>query len=214
MSPEINGKKIPELTFKYGFELDEDSGEFLTTFANFLRTKGFNPDELLFSGFNGQDILDGGGMPRYEGIFAMNMSGWQQAIEEGVENPAGYANGWPVPCIGLYDRHSLAEAHFHERFEHGANVVTGEEEGRKLFLGGEPVGGWDLSEDDKDGHFELEGTTSFIDDRVELKDVTKGDLLGETPTSVPVVEGVVHKDYPDGSPTDALVGLVFLDGGE
>lgn len=46
--------------------------------------------------------------------------------------------------------------------------------------------------------------------RIELSDITLGENLSDLPPGTPVEEAVVHKDYPNGSPTDALVGLVFL----
>lgn len=49
------------------------------------------------------------------------------------------------------------------------------------------------------------------DDRVELGDVKLGSPLAEMAPNDPIEEAIVHKDYPDGSPTDALLGLVFID---
>lgn len=49
-----------------------------------------------------------------------------------------------------------------------------------------------------------------VNDRIELSDIEIGAKLQQEPLG-PVDEAVVHKDYPDASPSDALVGLVYLD---
>jgi hypothetical protein len=47
--------------------------------------------------------------------------------------------------------------------------------------------------------------------RIKLDDIEKRENLEDLPADKVIEETVVHKDFPDASPTDALVGLVFLD---
>ena len=50
-----------------------------------------------------------------------------------------------------------------------------------------------------------------LDSRIELGNVSICQHLADLGPEVPVEEALVHKNYPDGSPTDALVGLVYID---
>ena len=49
---------------------------------------------------------------------------------------------------------------------------------------------------------------------IPITDIVPGDALAGRPSSEVINEVVIHKDYPqnpDASPTDALLGIVFLD---
>lgn len=177
MSPEINGKKIPELYFKPEQIVTEDDAEFFDELCSFLAAKGFDPAALVYSGFDGEPIKQGQEVPSYSYIFAMNAAGWKNALETGQENPAVYAFGVSkVPVLGLYDKNQLADARPHEV---------------------KPL------EYDEEGH--------NYNERIQLDDIEKRENLQDLPADKIIDETVVHKDFPDASPTDALVGLVFLD---
>ena len=177
MSPEINGKKIPELDFKPEQVVTEDDPEFFEELCAFLESKGYKPEDLVYSGFDGEPIKRGKEIPRYPYIFAMNVPGWKHALETGQESPAVYAFGVSkVPVLGLYEKSQLADAR--------PRVI-------------EPVG------------FDEEGFN--YNQRIQLDDIEKRENLADLPDDKVIDETVVHKDFPDGSPTDALVGLVFLD---
>lgn len=48
-------------------------------------------------------------------------------------------------------------------------------------------------------------------ERIEHAEIEKRENLSDLPADKIIDETVVHKDYPDASPTDALLGIVFLD---
>jgi hypothetical protein len=50
-----------------------------------------------------------------------------------------------------------------------------------------------------------------IEDRFELGDIEFGDALASLPPSRPFCDAVSHINYPNQSPTDALLALVFID---
>lgn len=169
MSPEKSKKKIPEIRFKPEGYVSSGSKEFLDGFLETLQAKGFEPENLVFSGFDG--ALPAKSEPASEHIFGMNEAGWRGAIKHFVSNPADYAEGWDTPCIGLYDRTDLAEIY-------SADFLSDYEEAQ---------------------------------DRIKLENIVVGERLADLEPDVPIKEGLVHKDFPEGSPTDALVGLVYLD---
>lgn len=169
MRHEALKQKIPKLHFKPEGYISSNSEEFLDAMLELLRAEGFDPDNLIYSGFDGTKAARGEEIPKYEYIFAMNEAGWREAIKKDDSNPAEYADGWQTPCIGLYDRSQLAHVY-------SADI--------------------DLED---------------INDRVELKHIRISNNLADLPLAKPIEEAVVHKNYPDSSPTDALVGLVYLD---
>jgi hypothetical protein len=163
--------KIPEMHFKPEGYVSSGSDEFLEAFLDELKTNGYETKDLVFSGFDGTDVASGEEVPRHPYIFAMDVAGWRTANRRVVENPATYAEGWKIPCIGLYDKNQLAEVYY------------------------------GVTEQD------LEDLNS----RIELSDISLGRRLNELPPGTVVEEAVAHVNFPDASPTDALVGLVFLD---
>lgn len=162
--------KIPELHFKPEGYASTGDAEFLDELLGMLRAKGFDPNSLVFSGFDGTSVARGETIPRHLSIFGMNENGWRKAIKELESNPAEYAEGWDTPCIGLYDKSQLAEVY-------SADFLT-----------------------------DYEDTES----RIELGNISIGEYLSELGPEAPIEEALVHKDYPEGSPVDALVGLVYL----
>jgi hypothetical protein len=178
MRHEALKQNIPHLKFIPEAYYSSSDPEFLDAFLELLRKNNFDPDQLVFSGFEGKDFVRGGEIPKYPYIFAMNEAGWREVRRPGEQNPADYAQGWDIPCIGLYDKTQLAEIY-------SSNIELGDQD--------------DL--DDQD---------DMLESRVKLSDITLGHALADMPTDKPVVEAVAHKDYPNGSPTDALVGLVFI----
>jgi hypothetical protein len=169
MSQEKINKKIPEIRFKPEGYVSSSSEEFLDEFLEALKTRGFKPEDLIFSGFDGALPVQSESAPEH--IFGMNEAGWRGAIKHFVSNPADYAEGWDTPCIGLYDRTDLAEIY-----------------------------SADFPDDYEDAQ-----------SRIKLENIVVGERLADLELDVPIKEGLVHKDFPEGSPTDALVGLVYLD---
>lgn len=170
MKHEAPKPKIRELHFKPEGYTSSSDIEFLEEFLGFIKDKGFNPDKVVFSGFDGTPLVKGEPLPQHPSIYMMNEAAWRNSIKMGISNPAEYADGWEVPCVGLYEREQLAHVY-----------------SSKMHL------------DDP------------IEDRIELSDVVLGDLLADQPPEIPIEEAVVHKNYPEGSPTDALIGIVFLE---
>ena len=195
MRHEAVKQKIPELHFKPEGYISSDSAEFLDEFLGFLRSKGLDPESLVFSGFEGKSIAKGEPLPRDPSIYGMNEAGWREAIRLHEENPAGYAKGWYVPCIGLYDRDQLSHLYPHESVNHPINI---EETG----LTQVEVGG---------NVYDVDGVPEFIDKRIEFTSADPGEPLANLPPDLLVKEEVAHIDFPEGSPTDALVSLVYID---
>lgn len=161
--------EIPILHFAPEGYVSGSDPEFLDGFIQALKSAGFDPQQLVFSGFDGTQLAQGEPMPRHEAIFVMNESGWRQALKYKETNPAQYAEGWETPCIGLYDKNQLVHV-----YSHGFKDTP-------------------------------------PDDRAMLTDIKFGAPLDQIRPGEPVEEAIVHKAYPDASPTDALVGVVFLD---
>ena len=169
-------KRMPKMHFRPEGYASSGAEDFLEGLLAELREKGYEPDDLVFSGFDGTAVARGEAVPRYPCIFVMNEAGWRQAVKYREQNPADYAEGWETPCLGLYYRHQLVH----------------------VYSAGLAEAGFDIDDDTLHG-------------RVELGDIELGDALDVLAPSTPVEEAVVHRDYPDGSPTDALVGVVFID---
>lgn len=167
--------KVPELHFRPEGYVNTSGQEFLAEFMDFIESQGFNPSDLVFSGFGGSAIIKDGSIPRPPFIFIMNHAAWKDAASShGVEpTPADYADGQDAPCIGLYDKNQLVHT---ESYDIGI---------------------------DPENYAE---TT-----KVENIDPKKGELLSEIPADQEIKEVAVHKDYPASSPSDALVGLVFVE---
>lgn len=170
MLHEHQKQNIPVLHFQAEGYVSTKDIEFLDQFNQFLENHGINPDELVFSGFDGTNISGPQDMQHHLTIYVMNQAGWKDAVKYHKENPADIADGFEVPVIGLYKKSDLSE------------VISGE----------------------------IKDTTN-TDDRIELDDVKLSNPLNELSSDVPISEAVVHKNYPDSSPTDALVGLIFID---
>ena len=164
-------QKIPELHFKPEGFISSGSDEFLDQFLETLRARGLDSETLVFSGFDGSRVSQGEPIPNHPFIYAMDEPGWRASIKGLIENPATYAEGWEVPCIGVYDKSQLALVYSS-----------------------------DMTQDLDD-----------LNGRIQLSNIQVGYKLDELPAGVKVEEAVVHKDYPNGSPSDALLGLVFLD---
>jgi len=163
--------KIPQLHFKAEGYISSSDVEFLEHFLNFLKDKGFKPEDLIFSGFDGTSVAKGESIQRHPIIFGMNEAGWREAIRTLEGNPAEYAESWDTPCVGIYDKSQLAEVYSSE-----------------------------MLADQED-----------INSRIEHSEVVLGEYLSDLDPATPFEEALAHKDYPNGSPTDALVGLVYLD---
>ena len=170
MSPETQTKKVHTLHIKPEGYYSPGDPEFLDQLKQQLADGGFNVEELLFSGFDGTGIKSVQDIPRHPYIFAMNEAGWRGALKIHEHNPAEYAEGFEVPCIGVYDKNQLCEIY-------ASNI---------------------------DQEITLE-------DRVELKDIVLGDALKSMPPSQAVSEAIAHLNYPEGSPTDALLAMVFIE---
>lgn len=171
MQHEALQHKLPELHFRPEGYTGSGDEEFLNQLLSFLSARGLEPDQLLFSGFDGTKLKKGEPMPRYNAVFAMNEAGWREALRLRDLNPASYAEDWDTPCIALYDKGSLAEAY----------------------------------------SYDFDNADSEEDTRLEFKNIVVGEALSDVPADKGLEEAFVHKDYPDGSPTDALVGLVFIE---
>ena len=163
--------RVRKMHFKPEGYVSSGDIECLKIFLEKIGAWGFEPDDLVFSGFDGASILRGEPIPQHPSIYAMNEAGWRMAIKGLEANPAEYAEGWETPCIGLYDKSQLAEVY-----------------------------SADFLNDFDD-----------MDSRVELGNVSISQYLADLGPEVPVEEALVHKNYPEGSPIDALVGLVYID---
>lgn len=168
MSHETLKQKITELHFKPEGYASSGNEDFLDELIGLLETNGFDRENLVYSGFDGTDLAKGKTLPRHPYIFAMNETGWRNAIKYHETNPAQYAEGWETPCIGLYEKNQLAQA-----YAYGIKLEN-------------------------------------LNDRIELSRIEVGTKFEGMPIG-PIEEAVVHKDYPEASPTDALVGLVYLE---
>lgn len=169
MTHEAAKPKIRELHFKPEGYVSSGDVEYLDGLLEHLRANGFDPDKLVFSGFNGVALTKGVTVESHPSIYMMNEAAWRNSIKLGISNPAEYADGWEVPCVGLYDRDQLVHIY---------------------------------------------SSTMNIDDpedRIELRDIVPGDALSDQPPSTPIEEAVVHKNYPGSTPSDALVGIVYLE---
>jgi len=169
MTNEVIKQNLPHLHFKPEGYLSGGDEEFLDQFLDFIGRSGFDPRQLVYSGFDGSSASKGEEVPRYPYVFVMNEAAWRQAITHREENPAEYAEGWDTPCIGLYDKQQLVHVYSSD--------------------------------------IDLED----IHDRVELGAIERGEQLADIPEGSAVKEAVIHQGYPETSPTDALVGLVFID---
>lgn len=111
MSNEKIKQKFKELHFKPEGYLSSGDEDYLDELISAIKASGIDSETLVYSGFDGTDISKGGSVPRHPYIFAMNEAGWRNAIKYRETNPAQYAEGWETPCIGLYDKHQLAQAY-------------------------------------------------------------------------------------------------------
>lgn len=119
MSPENkNPKDIPEIHFNPEGYIDTDGPEYYEQLVQRLTAEGFDPDQLLYSGTGLSAIKEpDGSIKQAEAVFAMNKTGWQNAIRGRETTPAGYAERWEDPCIVLLDRRNLAHAYSYETIQ-------------------------------------------------------------------------------------------------
>lgn len=125
MRREALKSKIPELHFEPEGYTTSGDPEFLDQLLEYLRSSGYDPDNLLFSGIEGKEISGGKDIPRHGGVFAMNQAGWRKALNLKEANPAMYAaKKADVPCIALYDRDQMAHIYNHSihQEEDGSNA--------------------------------------------------------------------------------------------
>jgi hypothetical protein len=191
--------------------------EYLDQLIKTVKAKKLDPDQLVFSGFNGRVLADGGQLPKLNAIYAMNLAGWRDALKAHHDtNPAQYAERWEqaggVPCIGLIDRTQLREVYSHDVPEHPENIIEAEEDWRDVKFEGVPVQIPDdiLSDYVQPGHAP-KPYDEYIEEREEFINIVPGDFLDSLPIERPIEKGVIHRDFPNGSPLDALVGVVFID---
>ncbi len=107
----LKQREIKEIHFKPEGYIADSGVEFLDQFIARLRAEHLNPDDLIFSGFDGLSISKGEALPRHPSIFGMNEAAWREAARLDDMNPAVYTRGSDKPCIGLYDRSQLAWAY-------------------------------------------------------------------------------------------------------
>ena len=116
-TPETQKSKLRILHFSPEGYVSDTSQEYYEQFANTLRSHGFDPLQLLYSGTDAALVLDEQGSPKPSslGIFAMNEAGWLEAIRQHDMTPASYADkeGLEQPCVLLYPRSQLAEVYSH-----------------------------------------------------------------------------------------------------
>ncbi|HUA13271.1 MAG TPA: hypothetical protein VL989_02110 [Candidatus Sulfotelmatobacter sp.] len=169
-TPEKQTKQTPVLHMRPEGYFSATDPELLDQLKKELEEGGVIVSNPLFSGFDGAGIRSARDVPRTDAIFGMNEAGWREAIKLHEPNPFEYAEGYDVPCIGVYEGNELSEIY--------------------------------ASDIDQD---------SDLSERIQLSDIEIGENLSSMPTNQPVREAVVHRHYPEGSPVDALVALVFVD---
>lgn len=165
--------KIPEIHFMPEGYVDPDGPEFLEQLLQKLREVGFDITNLVFCGVDGALIYSqDGSIEKPNAIFAMNETGWRDAITKGVITPAGYVKkDADVPCIALYDARHLAEPESYKLRQNLENYW-------------EPV---------------------------QIYNIVPGDDLAPIIPSDSAQEVIIHEGFPDASPSDVLVGLVFIE---
>lgn len=162
-------KKFIEADFKPEGYVSDGSMEYFEQLSAALEKLGYDPKNLIYSGFDGTPLKHGWPPSKHPTIFGMNHTGWLRAARGTDNNPAEYALNWPIPCIGLYDRSQLAEAYT-----------------------------YDLPEDLEE------------DSRLDLANIKRGRNLDEIDTDEALEEAFIHKDYPNKTPDDALLGVIYL----
>lgn len=153
--------------------MDPGKLEFLEQLLLKLREAEFDTGNLVFCGMDGRYIyLQDGSIDRPDAIFAMNETGWRDAITKGETTPADFVKiDADVPCIALYDARQLAVPE----------------------------------------HYELRQNPDDYQAPVQIGDIVPGENLAAITPSDSVTEVVIHKDFPNASPSDMLVSLVLVE---
>lgn len=187
MSPETKKPNKPtEIHFKPEGYTPPDSIEFFEQLVGKLREAGFNSDEIIYSGMDAANLYNpNGSIKRPQGIFGMNEIAWVKAAKNHDDTPAGYATG------GMDPRYELGEAKpviaLYDRNQ--LALVYSHNMRQELIDYAKPV-------------------------ELDLEDAEINYNLADRPSSDPVEEVMVHKDFPqdpDASPTDALLGVVVFE---
>lgn len=175
-SHETQKPKLRIMRFTPEGYVSDTGEEFYEQFAEVVRSRGFDPLQLVFSGTDAALALDEHGRPKPspQAVFGMNQAGWLYAAKHHDMTPASYADKdeGEQPCILLYDRSQLAEAKTYDVY----------------------------MEDSEDPA-----------SRVRATNVVPGAKLEDLPLEKIVNEVVIHKDFPDALPSEALLGLVYLE---
>lgn len=175
-SHETQKPKLRIMRFTPEGYVSDTGEEFYEQFAEVVRSRGFDPLQLVFSGTDAALALDEHGRPKPspQAVFGMNQAGWLDAAKHHDMTPASYADKdeGEQPCILLYDRSQLAEAKTYDVY----------------------------MEDSEDPA-----------SRVRATNVVPGAKLEDLPLEKIVNEVVIHKDFPDVLPSEALLGLVYLE---
>lgn len=192
--------------------------EYLDQLLAFLQQNGLDPADLVFSGFDGKSVAAGEPPARHNAIYVMNESGWRHAvnIHGDIANPAEYAERYEelgAPCLGLYDKSQLTSIYAHDTPEHPANRQNSLTDDDSIHFEGSAIM---ADEPDEAGvqYFDQVPYNEYITEREEFINIVPGAPLAELPADQPLEIAVIHSTYmrnPDASPTDALVGLVFLE---
>ncbi|HEX5395445.1 MAG TPA: hypothetical protein VFW52_03800 [Candidatus Saccharimonadales bacterium] len=162
---------IPQELIKAEFKPDgyvsPSDPEYIEQFAAFLESLGLNPDDFIYSGFNGIGIKHGWPPDEHQVIFGMDLAGWQETYQthHTENNPAEYASGQDAPCIGIYKLKELAKAYHFNPPE-----VSQENLDDKMLI---EINELYLDKDDDDSQ-ELEGAFTHKDPYKTTKDALVG----------------------------------------
>ncbi|HET6864140.1 MAG TPA: hypothetical protein VFH37_03010 [Candidatus Saccharimonadales bacterium] len=223
-------KKIERLHFKVEEDIAVEDEEFLNQFLGLLIENNLDPKALVFSGMDGTPFKKNRKMAPVKGIYGMNLAGWENTFTDIVHrnNPGVYAERYlhkGVPAIGLFDKNQLIEAYSHRGQEHSPNL---KEPDAAIELGQISVSGrlahrWESTEggdveslDDwvpaaEDIRFHETAMPEFVEEPDDFDEVDLGHQLATMPNEIPISEGVVSVNYPNGSPAEALVGIVYIE---
>jgi hypothetical protein len=218
MSPETQKSKLKIMHFAPEGYVSSSDIEYLDQLLELLKANNMDPADLVFSGFDGRSVAEGQPPARHNAIYVMNEPGWRYAVSTSgdVKNPAEYAERHHhagSPCLGIYDKGQLIKVYDHDPPKHPSNTDAPTDDIDSIRIEGTDVLPFDPDEAGVQ-HFDQIPHEDYIEQREEFMNIVPGDPLSEISVDVPLESAVIHKDYPhnpDASPTDALVGLVYLE---